>query len=299
MTAVAGASPAVRRLRIPTGRVAAKRPGLAATVGGGLLALIALACIFVPLFWHYSADAIVAPALQGPSLAHPFGTDTVGRDVFVRTFAGGRVDLAVIAIAVSVSAAIGSLLGVVAASSGRWVDGVVMRTADAIIAFPFMVLVLAIVLLVGTDATVWSLPPGLISLLAAIIVTDWAVYARLARGQTLSLRQRDFVTAARVLGFSSSRIVVRHLLPNVVSAVGAYMVTDAILAVVTTASLPFLGAGIQPPAPEWGVIMYGGATVLQTAWWITLLPGAVLAATAIALSLLADAVLAKIGGALR
>jgi peptide/nickel transport system permease protein len=299
MTATLNAEAPARRLRFPTGGVAAKRPGIAAIVGGSILAVIVLACVIVPFLWSYSPEQIIAPALQAPSVAHPFGTDTVGRDVFLRTLAGGRVDLAVIAIAVSLSAAVGSLLGVLAASSGRWVDAVVMRVVDAIIAFPFMVLVLAIVLLVGTDATVGSLPPGLISLLVAIVVTDWAVYARLARGQTLSLRQRDFVTAARVLGYSSPRIVIRHLLPNVISAVGAYMVTDAILAVVTTASLPFLGAGIQPPAPEWGVIMFGGATVLQTAWWVTILPGSVLALTAIALSLLADALLAKIGGALR
>lgn len=299
MTVTLKAEAPARRLRIPTAGVGAKRPGVAALAGGSLLALIVLACVIVPFLWSYSPEQIVAPALQAPSAAHPFGTDTVGRDVFLRTLAGGRVDLAVIAIAVCLSAAVGSLLGVLAASSGRWVDALVMRVVDAIIAFPFMVLVLAIVLLVGTDATVGSLPPGLISLLVAIVVTDWAVYARLARGQTLSLRQRDFITAARVLGYSSPRIVIRHLLPNVISAVGAYMVTDAILAVVTTASLPFLGAGIQPPAPEWGVIMFGGATVLQTAWWVTILPGSVLALTAIALSLLADALLAKIGGALR
>ena len=268
-------------------------------LGGGLLLAIAAACVIVPMVWSDSPDASVSTPLSAPSLAHPFGTDAIGRDVFVRTFAGGRVDLMVVAVAVLGSGIIGTVVGVTAAYSGGWVDATFMRVADAIVAFPFILLVLVIVLLVGTNGDAGGLPPGLPALLAAIIATDWAPYARLARGQTLSLRQRDFITAAGVLGFSRWRVVFRHLMPNVGTATGAYMVSDATLLVAVTASLPFLGAGVQPPTAEWGAIMYGGSTLLSTAPWITLAPGGVLALTAIALSLVADSLLSRLGGEAR
>jgi peptide/nickel transport system permease protein len=293
-------SPSVATRRVGLSRrVGGRRPSLSIAVGGGALLVIAIACLLVPMLSQYSPDDSVASPLIGPSWAHPFGTDSIGRDVFVRTFVGGRVDLAVVAICVISSAVIGTTIGVVAAYSSGWVDIVLMRIADAIVAFPFILLVLTIVLLFGTDTTFGPLPPGLPSLLIAIIATNWAVYARLARGQALSLKQRDFITAATVLGLPRRRVVFRHLMPNVATATGAYMVSDATLLVAVTASLPFLGAGIQPPASEWGVIMLGGSTVLSTAPWVTLLPGLVLSVTAISLSLVADALLARISGVAR
>ena len=129
------------------------------------------------------------------------------------------------------------------------------------------------------------------SLLIAIFVWNWAIYARLARAQTLVLRTRDFITAVRLAGYSQLRIVLRHLMPQVFRAAAAYGVTDAMIVLITTAGLPFLGAGVQPPTPEWGAIMYEGRTYLAFAWWITILPGAVLALTGIGLSLLGDSFL--------
>lgn len=291
MSTVSEAVPLRFRVRARLGSGAgARRAGL--FIGLATLAVVALACIVVPLVWPYSPNDIVAPALQSPSWSHPFGTDTIGRDVFVRTMEGGRVDLVVAGGTVALSALIGSLIGVTAAFSGRWVDAVLMRIVDAVIAFPFMVLVLAIVLLVGATRTVGPLPPGLPSLVIAIVATDWVVYARLGRAQTLSLRGREFVVAAQLLGYPRRRIVVRHLLPNVAGVIGAYAVADAVLQIVVIASLPFLGAGIQPPSAEWGAIMFDGSTVLATAWWVTIMPGVVLAITGVALSLVADSLLA-------
>lgn len=279
---------------LPFRRLSLAKPGAALAIGGSLLVVIAIACVVVPIVWGYSPEAIVAVPMLAPSIAHPFGTDELGRDVFVRTLMGGRIDLFVAAFAVTASALIGTLIGIVAAFSGRWVDSALMRVVDAIIAFPFLVLVLAVVLLFGAGTQIGPLPPGLPSLLFAVIVTDWAIYARLARGQALSLRERDFIVAVQLLGHGRSRIITRHLLPNVASTIGAYMVSDAILVVGLTAALPFLGAGIQPPTPEWGAIMVDGSTLLGTAWWITVLPGAVLALTGIALSLIADSLLSRV-----
>ena len=193
-----------------------------------IVSTVVMACALIPIFWPYGPEKIVAPALQSPSLKHPFGTDTIGRDVFLRTFAGGRIDILAATGAVLVAAIFGSLVGITAAYSGHWVDSVLMRIVDAVIAFPFMVLVLAIVLLFGPTTTFGPLPPGLPSLIFALIVTDWVIYARLGRAQTLSLRQREFVIAAQLLGYSRTRIIVRHLLPNVVGAIGAYGVADVV-----------------------------------------------------------------------
>jgi len=220
----------------------------------------------------------------------------LGRDVFVRTMAGGRVDLVVATFAVAAAAFLGCVVGTAAALAGGWPDTVSMRLVDALIAFPFLILVLAVVLVFGTSRAWGPFPSGLPAVLFALIVTGWAVYARLSRAQALSLRQREFMTAAQTLGFSFPRLVFRHLLPNLVGIIGAYMVTDAVIIVLTTAALPFLGAGIQPPTPEWGVIMQEGAAVIATAWWIIVFPGLMLAITAIGLSLLADSFLEGASG---
>ncbi len=290
MTAEAPTTPLRVRMRVRLG--SGERPRRWGLICGvSMITAIVLACAVIPIVWPYGPDKIVAPALQAPSWSHPFGTDTIGRDVFLRTFAGGRIDILAATGAVLVASLIGSLVGITAAYSGRWVDSVLMRIVDAVIAFPFMVLVLAIVLLFGPTTTFGPLPPGLPSLLFALIVTDWVIYARLGRAQTLTLRRREFVVAAQLLGYSSRRIIGRHLLPNVVGAIGAYAVADAVLQVVVIASLPFLGAGVQPPTAEWGAIMYGGSTVIATAWWVTILPGVILALTGVALSMVADTLL--------
>ena len=148
-----------------------------------------------------------------------------------------------------------------------------MRLVDAIIAFPGVILILALVVVIGPNRTLGPLPAGLPSLFAALFAAGWALYARLARGEVLALRNRDFVTATRLLGYSNTRIVTRHLLPTVIRTTATYAVADAILVIITTASLAFLGAGVQPPTAEWGAIMYEGRSVLATAWWVSTMPG--------------------------
>jgi peptide/nickel transport system permease protein len=267
-----------------------RRPGL--RLGIALLASIILACILVPILSSTPSDAIVGEPYEPPSWAHPFGTDTVGRDLFVRTFEGGRLDLFLAALTIGASLIIGTVIGTLAgASRRRWVDSVAMRIVDAVIAFPFLVLILVLIVVLGPRRELGPLPPGAPAVAGGIILAGWAFYARLSRGQTLALRDRDYVVAARVLGFSHARVVLRHLLPGVVSICVAYAVADAILTIIVIASLSFLGVGIQPPTPEWGSIMYEGRGVLDSAWWITVIPGTILALTGLGLALIADAVL--------
>ena len=265
-------------------------------VGLAILGTVLVMSLLIPLVSRYSPNAFVAAPFEAPSWAHLFGTDTYGRDVFVRTFAAGRIDLFVACTGVLLSLSFGTTLGVLAATAKRrtW-ETLLMRIVDSIIAFPFVVLVLALVLVFGVTASWGPFPPGLSSLIIAIVVWDWALYARLARAQSLVLRKADFITAARLLGYSRSRIVTRHMMPHVLRAAGAYAVSDAIIILIATAGLAFLGAGVQPPTAEWGNMMYEGRTVLATSWWITVIPGLVLAATGVGLSLVADSFLSSRG----
>lgn len=264
-----------------------------ARLGGAIiLGLIIVGCFVVPIVSPYGTDSFVAQTLQAPSIAHPFGTDLFGRDVFTRVFAGGRVDLLVAAIGVSVPLIVGTVAGVVSGMTRlRWVDAIFVRVIDAVIAFPFIILVLVLVVAFGAQTSWGPLPPGIPALLGAVFIIDWTVYARLARASTLTLRQRDFIVAARLLGYSSLRIALRHLLPNVFGTTGTYAISDTVLVIIATASLPFLGAGVQPPNPEWGSIMYDGRTVLASAWWVTLAPGLLLVAFGIGVTLVADSLI--------
>ena len=286
-------------LRLPHWRFATRRPRGALALGIALLGLIVVLSIVVPTISPYSASTIAGDPLSAPSLAHLFGTDTVGRDIFVRTWLGGRNDLMMVVLVVIASSTIGTLVGVVAALGSPLTDSVLMRLTDAIISFPGMIIVMAIALVFSDMGEVGPFPRGALPAVIAIVVINWASYTRLVRGEALSLRSRDFITAATLLGFSRVRIVTRHLLPNLATTVGAYMVVDAIVAVVTIAGMPFIGAGIQPPAPEWGSLMLAGSTVLSTAWWVTVTPGLVVTVYGIALSLIADSLLAEVDGGAR
>ncbi|MBU4214581.1 MAG: ABC transporter permease [Actinobacteria bacterium] len=294
-------TPSPRRhwLRLPHWRFAQRRPRGALALGLGLLALIILASIVVPMLSPYSSTSIAGVPLSAPSFAHPFGTDTVGRDVFVRTWLGGRNDLMMVVLVVVASSTVGTLVGVVAAMGSQLTDSILMRFTDALISFPGMIIVMAIALVFSDLGAVGPFPTGALPAVIAIVVINWASYTRLVRGEALSLRSRDFITAATLLGYSKARIVVRHLLPNLATTVGAYMVVDAIVAVVTIAGMPFIGAGIQPPAPEWGSLMLAGTTVLYTSWWVTVMPGLVVTVYGIALSLIADSLLAEVDGGAR
>lgn len=273
-----------------------KSPSVSMRVGFALLGLIILACVLVPILSSTSTDEIVGLPYEAPSSSHPFGTDSVGRDLFVRVFAAGRLDLAIAAITVIAALAIGTVIGTIAgAARRRWVDTVIMRLVDAMIAFPFLVLVLVLVVVFGTGTSFGPLPAGAPAVICGVIIGDWAFYARLSRGQTLSLRERDYIVAVRTLGFSQRRILFKHLIPGVVGTVAAYAVADAILVMITVASVSFVGLGIQPPTPEWGALMYEGRAVLQEAWWISVIPGVMLALVGLSLALVTDALLLERG----
>ena len=259
-------------------------------VGLGFLIVLVLLAVVVPWVASGSVYSLGIP-FQPPSWHHLFGTDDIGRDLFVRTMAGARIDLGLAAGGVGLSLLIGTTYGAIAGLvRARWLESVLMRIVDAFIAFPFIVLVLVLVVIIG-PRTVAPIPAGLPAILVGLVVTDWAWYARLARAQTLSLRDADYMVAGRLAGFSIFRLVRHHVIPSVIRVNIAFAVGDAIQFVITAASLAFLGAGVEPPVAEWGSIMYEGRAYIQTAWWITILPGVVLALTGIALSMLADSLL--------
>lgn len=270
--------------RIPRVSIRVNRVFLAGTV---LLGFTVAVCVLGPLLITTSTTDFVGVPLSSPSPAHPFGTDAFGRDVFIRTLAGGRLDLGVAFVGVAVPLLVGTLIGIASGLvAGSLLDRVVMRTVDAILAFPFNILILALAVVMGQSTTFWFLPAGVPGILVALFLTSWSVYARIARGETLSIRQRDFLVAAQVSGLTWWTVVRRHIYPNVLPATLTYALSDAVLVIGVIAALPFLGAGVQPPTPEWGSIIYDGRSVLSDAPWVCLGPGAFIVLTGIAVRLM-------------
>lgn len=278
--------------------IASKLPGIAGNralyLGIVIVAFIVGGCLIVPWISSYESNELVGSPYQSPSSDHFFGTDGAGRDVFLRTFQGGRLNLGIAAVTVVLSCAIGTVIGAISGASGsRTLDGILMRCVDAVIAIPFVVFILALIAVIGETRKLFGLPPGAGSLCIAIVAVNWVVYARLARAKASTLRERDFVHAARLLGYSRRRIIGRHILPSVWRTTMTFAVADAVLMVVVTAGLAFVGAGIQPPTADWGSMMYEGRGVLKSAWWITLMPGLLIVVTGLGVSLIADALIAR------
>jgi peptide/nickel transport system permease protein len=218
--------------------------------------------------------------LQAPSAAHWFGTDQVGRDVLSRIIYGARIDLMMCVLGVVPALIIGTTIGLVSGYYGGLTDALFMRIYDITVAFPFFVLVLAIVGVLG---------PGLTNYFIALALVAWVTYARIVRAEVLVVRQSEYVLAARVLGYPTRAIIFRHVLPNALSPVAAYSMTDAILVILAGASLGFLGMGAQPPTAEWGVMIADGQPFVQQAWWICLFPGLALISLGLGLAFLGDA----------
>jgi peptide/nickel transport system permease protein len=266
-------------------------------VGGGGLAAVYLLCIVVPLAWAYKPDATSSLPLLGPSLSHPFGTDELGRDVMARAFDAGRLDITVAFFVVAVSSIAGTAIGcAVALTVQRWIDPVVMRLVDVLIAFPYLVVLLLLVTVIGPGRHLGFLPAGLPAILIAFLCLDWTFYSRLGRGQAMSLRDREYVLAARLAGFSRTRILVRHIIPIVFRQVLAYAVLDAIVTMGALASFAFLGVGVQPPTAEWGNMMFDAQGYISSAPWMLIGPAILLAVTGLCLSILADGLLARGAG---
>ena len=234
-------------------------------------ALLAFAAIFGNWIAPYSKEAVslgaslLPPAWQtGGSMQHLLGTDQLGRDILSRLIAGARISLATAAAATLVSGAFGVLVGLVAGYVGGIVESVAMRIVDAFLALPFILLALALVATLGT---------GFGNIIMVMVIANWARYARLVRSEVLSVKQRDFVTLARIAGVRPVVIMLRHVLPNVLNSVVVLAILDVGRAIILESSLSFLGVGIQPPDVSWGLMLADGRTLMVFAWWLTTLPG--------------------------
>jgi peptide/nickel transport system permease protein len=270
------APPGARRARLPW-------PLYAAGVFVALLAAVAFAApLLAP---HNPERGSLRARLKGPTLeapdgrAHLLGTDHLGRDVLSRMVFGTRVSLTIGFAAVAVGGVVGGILGLVAGFRGGWVDEVVMTVADAQLAFPFILLAIGIIAVLG---------PSFPNLIVVVGLSGWVTYARVLRAQVLSLRQRDFVSAILGLGGSVPRVLVRHILPNVASTFMVIATLELARAIVLEATLSFLGLGIQPPTPSWGGMIHEGREYLDSAWWISVCPGILLMLTSLVVSRTGD-----------
>lgn len=252
----------------------------ALNAGAVIILIILIFALFPALIAPYNPTEHNANAiLQKPSLQHLFGTDNFGRDIFSRVVWGTRIDLTIGLLATLVPFATGSLIGLIAGYYGGWVDTILMRILDIIMAFPFIVLVIAIVAILG---------PGLNNLYIAIWLVGWKDYARLIRSEVMVAKNSEYVQAAKVLGFKDARILLRHILPNVFSVSIVFAAADVVMCMLSGASLSFLGLGVQPPAPEWGAIIAEGRAYLTQAWWLTTFPGLALVIAGTGFSLFGD-----------
>ncbi len=249
-------------------------------VGSVIVGLVVLMAVFPRIFTKYNPiDVDVMASLSPPSLKHLFGTDNYGRDIFSRVVYGARIDLMMGVLGTVVPFFIGGIAGMLAAYYSGWFDRILIGLIDIMMAFPFTILVIVIISILGN---------GIINVYIALWLVGWMSYAKLVRGEVLVLKNSDYIQAARVAGFSDGRILLRHLLPNVVSAAVVYAVSDIVLCMLTGASMSFLGLGVQPPTAEWGAIMNEGKSYISYAWWITVLPGLIMAVTGVGFSLLGD-----------
>lgn len=268
------AAPAARRRRraIPIGGV------IAAVV----LLLLALAAIVPQLLTPIDPLAIApADAFQGPSAAHPFGTDESGRDVLSRVIWGARTSLLIGLAATAIGVGLALVLGTLAALAGRWVDFGVNRILEVLFAFPGLLLALVFIAIFGT---------GIVTSTIAVGLATAPGYARIIRSQTLSVRSSGYVEAARVLGRSTGTILRRHIVPNVASSLFVLVTLGIGQAIVWASSLSFLGLGAVPPAAEWGAMLAAGRTYIANAWWLTVFPGVAIVLSAAAATVLGHAI---------
>jgi|SRR5882757_10984631 len=249
--------------------------------GSTILVVLVVLCVGAPLFTSYSPTAInpTNPLAGMFSTGHLMGTDEFGRDVLSRVLYGGRYDLAIAFGATAVTLVTGTLIGLFAGQIGGRTDTVIMRIVDLFFAFPFIVLVIAIITSLGSS---------LINLFIALWVVSWVSYARIAHGQTLSAKRYGYVVAATALGFSNVRIMFRHILPSVLPGVIIFAMVDAVGNVLLGASLGFLGVGIPQPTPEWGSMISEGQNFILSNWYLSIMPGTALVLLGVALSLIGD-----------
>jgi peptide/nickel transport system permease protein len=241
--------------------------------------IIALALLAPVASWHDPVQQDLLHILQGPSWTHPLGTDELGRDEWARLLYGARTDLRVAFLAVLFPFVIGTAIGLVAGYFGGWVDTVANWFVNVVVAFPFYVLIIALVFALGS---------GTRNIYIAITIVGWVSYTRIVRGEVLVAKRREYVLAAQAGGLSNARIIGRHLLPNVITQAIVFAMSDIVLDILAIVTLGYLGLGVQPPTADWGKMIADGQTYLTTHWELSTIPGIAVVITALGLSLLAD-----------
>lgn len=247
-----------------------------------ILGIIIGLAVAAPLVTSYNPIALnPTQALLPPSAHHLLGTDQLGRDVWSRLVYGARIDLQVGFLAVLFPFLVGTTIGCIAGYFGGWIDTVVMRMVDVILAFPFFVLLITLVFILG---------PGTKSIYIAMTVTDWVSYTWIIRSEILGAKRHEYILAARALGYSRQRIIIRHLVPNVITQAIVYSMSDIVFTILTIVTLGYLGLGIPPPTPEWGSMISDGQQFITTNWLLTTVPGIAVVITGIGLSLFGDGI---------
>ena len=263
-----------------------RRPGL--RLRGSLVIGIVLTGLFLIASaapgWIAPYDPLafdMSAILHRHSLAHPFGTDQYGRDILSRVIWAARIDLAIAIFTTVFPVVFGTIVGAFVGYYGGWLDMLFGRVVDLVITFPFLVIVIAIVSVLGA---------GLLNMFIAVSAVGWVFYARLMRAEVMTQKQADYAAAGRVLGYGELRIIFRHLLPNCIGSIIVYWMTDMALGILLGSSLGYLGLGAQPPTAEWGVLVADGKQFLNTGWWIAFFPGVAIVLTGLGLSLLGDGI---------
>jgi oligopeptide transport system permease protein len=251
-----------------------------AVFGGVVLAVLAIACVAGPWFSPYDYnDQDLANAFAPPGAAHWMGTDQLGRDLLVRILYGGRISLGVGLCATIVALSIGVVYGAIAGYAGGKADAAMMRLVDILYALPFTIFVILLMVIFGRN---------IVLLFAAIGAVEWLTMARIVRGQVMTLKKMEFIEAARSLGYSDSRIIFRHLLPNILGPVIVYSTLTIPAVMLLEAFLSFLGLGVQPPMSSWGTLIKDGAEKMEEYWWLLVFPGTLFSLTLFSLNFLGD-----------
>ena len=256
-------------------------------IGTAMMLALLLAGLLIPWFGKYDANEISADQLMPPSRQYFFGTDMLGRDVFARVFNAVFIDIGTAFIGVLIPLAVGTIIGtLLGISRNRRVNSFMGSLIDGINAFPFLIFVIALVAFLGA---------GLGSIIIALSLVNWARYARIARTRAVVVNQQGYVEAARTLGYKPSRILFRHIIPNVSSETRAYALSDFIIVIIAVAALSFLGLGVNPPQAEWGAMIKDGANIITLAWWGAVFPGLAICWAGISVAVFAEGLSKRIG----
>ncbi len=246
----------------------------------GLIILIIGVAILAPVISPYQPNELnLGASLQPPSTQHLLGTDRMGRDILTRIIYGTRISLIVGVIAVGISGLLGVVFGTLAGYYGGYVDGIIMRIVDVLLAFPSILLAIALVAVLGAS---------LFNIMLAIAIVNWVGYARVVRGEFLSLKNKEFVSAAKAMGANTFRIIFKHMLPNCIAPIIVMATLGMAGAIITESSLSFLGLGVQPPTPSWGEMLNTGRQIIRQAWWVSTFPGIAIMLAVLSFNILGD-----------